>query len=109
MKDAKIFAPRPGKQQRIAVSGVAARTALRTTLLGKGWVRVKAQGTPIDFQFGSSTVTLPVINSVANDDTVGWTLDIGESIDYYLTTETHVSWVGAGGGFLLIGAAGARG
>ncbi len=99
-----IFPPRELGQQRIAVTTTGARTALAANILGSGWVEVKAMGTEIDFQFGSSnTMTIPIKDATGSDATVGHSLAAGQSDHVYITSvDTFIAYDAAGNGFLEI-------
>ncbi len=100
-------APSPGRQQRIVVNGTGGRTLLKASIFKSGGpIMVMARGADIDFQFGNSTVTVPVLNSTT-DGATGASIASGQWMPLYLAKgTTHVSWIASAEGYLTIMPAG---
>lgn len=103
MSDDLIPCPVDGKVQRIAVTTTAALTALATSLVGMGWLRVKAVGADVDFIFGTSGAPAIVKDQVGSSSGVGYTLQAGQAEDFFLPgAYTHISWDASGSGFIVL-------
>lgn len=103
MNDDLIPAPTDGKVQRIAVSTTAALTALATSLVGMGWLRIKAVGADVDFILGTSGAPAIVKDQAGSSAGVGYTLQAGQAEDFFNPgAYTHISWDASAAGFLVI-------
>ena len=94
--------------QRIAVSAANATTNLAANLAKTGWVRVKAVGADVDFAIDTAGGTL-VKDQTGSGTAVGWTLQAGQSEDYYIALQGAagvVTTIASAGGFLIITRAG---
>lgn len=100
------YAPRPGFQQRLAVTTTPANgQALAANLSGYGKVRVVAIGAEVQIQFGDSGVVL-VKDQVGSGTDVGWSIAAGDWQDFELAKETHFAVVGSAAGFVVLYRAG---
>ncbi len=107
LMDQVDYAPVPGGSQRLAVSATGARTALIAAIKKMGWIRCYAKGADIDVNFGSVTDTIPVVDSVTDDGTIGYTIVAGTYHDFWINgAHTHVLWDATAAGFLMITRAG---
>lgn len=97
--------PRDGKLQKITVGTTGDRTALASSILGTGWVRVKAVTANVDILFGSDTVPIPTHGAAGTDD-VGYPILAGTWEEFYITSDTHVSWDADAAGLLVLWRAG---
>ncbi len=101
------YAPVPGGTQRFAVTTTGARTALLTAIKKMGWIRVLADGADVDINFGIVSSTIPVLNSVTDDGTIGYTVKNGTYHDFWINgVHTHVLWDASAAGFVMITRAG---
>jgi hypothetical protein len=101
----EVAPPRDGKGQRIAVTTTGARTALAATVVGVGWLRVKALDANIDFLFGGESVAVPTYGATGSTG-VGYTLEAGTWEEFYITDDTHISWDADANGTLVLWRAG---
>lgn len=102
LMDQVVYAPRPGKGQRFAVTTTGDRTALVSTIAKSGWIRVIARGANIQFTCGSVTDTIPVYDSTTQSE-IGYPVLNGTYHDFWLKgTETHILWDADGAGFVDI-------
>lgn len=97
--------PRDGKLQKIAVTAAGGITPLAATVLGIGWIRVKAVGADVDVLFGGASVPAVVQGGVGTDD-VGYPILGGSWEEFYLTSDTHISWDASANGLLVLWRAG---
>mgnify|MGYP001144294347 CR=1 FL=1 len=99
--------PRQKTMQRIAISGVASKTALAGHLLGNGWLRLKAKGATVQFYMHPNNVPTIVFDELADQNAMGYSLMDGASEDFYCNaSDAFVIAIGSGAGFLEIMRAG---
>lgn len=98
--------PRAKNQQRIAVNGTPAQTALTPHILGQGWLRVRFRISTApgycQFYFGVVSDTI-ALDATGGGATVGYTLETGQSEDFYIYGQnkyTHIIAVASGAGFI---------
>ncbi|HEY3499984.1 MAG TPA: hypothetical protein VGK73_35085 [Polyangiaceae bacterium] len=100
------YAPRPGFQQRVAVTTTPANgQALSANISGTGKIRVVAVAAEVQIQFGDSNVVL-VKDQTGSGTDVGWSIAAGDWQDFYLSNQTHFAVCGSGAGFVVLMRAG---
>ena len=108
-----IYPPRPNTAtkaytQRIAVTVASLATSLAANLAKTGWVRIKAVGGDIDFTIDETGGAL-VKDAAGFGTTVGYTLQNGQSEDFYIAltgAAGKVTAIGSGNCNLVITRAG---
>jgi hypothetical protein len=97
----EVTPPRDGKGQKITVSTTGARTALDATVLGVGWLRIKAVTADVDILLGGEDVAIPTYGA-AGTSGVGYPISAGTWEEFYITSDTHISWDASAAGLLVL-------
>lgn len=98
--------PRDGKLQKITVSTTGATTPLHANILGVGWVRVKAITANVELYFTTNSGATPPTYGAAGTSGVGYPIQAGTWEEFYITSDTYVSWDADAAGLLVLWRAG---
>jgi hypothetical protein len=97
----EVLPPRDNKGQKIAVTTTGARTALASTVVGAGWIRVKAITANVDILFGGAAVAIPTYGATGTT-AVGYPIAAGTWEEFYISDDAYVAWDADASGTLVL-------